>query len=276
MSCSGQRIGACSPIRGRSSSEEEDEEGEALTKEVDLEIMKTIAMIKNKDKRVYDPNFKPFEGMIKPAAKKEKKKQMTYKDMVRENALKGGGVEDEVESDRRRGDDMRDKPLTYNQEQEAIKQAFLKSAADPANEAGDDFLQVKEKSAEELRKEKESFSAFLKQESKRGNKDANIVEQLFSEPAKDENEKFLRNYVLNKGWMDDTVDSSAMTDRFGHAQKNAADDDESEEEHLEKVDSFESQYNFRFEEAGSSQVVTHARHVEGSIRRKGRQACQST
>ena len=41
-----------------------------------------------------------------------------------------------------------------------------------------------------------------------------------------------------------------------------------DEEALERADAFEAAYNFRFEEPGGGEIVTHARSVESSLRRK--------
>lgn len=37
---------------------------------------------------------------------------------------------------------------------------------------------------------------------------------------------------------------------------------------MDKVDRFESAYNFRFEEEGGAQLVSHARDIDGSVRKK--------
>ena len=50
-----------------STSEEEDEFGELITPEIDVQIVKTISAIKNKDEKVYDPDqvfFKGFKFLI--------------------------------------------------------------------------------------------------------------------------------------------------------------------------------------------------------------------
>jgi protein KRI1 len=46
------------------SDEEEDEEGELVTPEVDAQIMKTIAMIREKNPLVYDSTVQHFSGMF--------------------------------------------------------------------------------------------------------------------------------------------------------------------------------------------------------------------
>ena len=106
-------------------------------------------------------------------------------------------------------------------------------------------------------------------------------------------EDFLTEYITNKKWLDKTIYTS------GHNSDPDSDDDEAE---LDKMDRFESKYNFRFEElqdeeeaggdtnnssnnnsSGSKsgrdgnavtssssslyQVQGHARNVQGSVRR---------
>ncbi|GBG35018.1 Protein KRI1-like [Hondaea fermentalgiana] len=104
--------------------ESEDEYANALTPKLDFDIMKTISMIHNKDKRIYDEKFKPFEKgsaeqkssddgdddddddddddekeeMKAKASKSKKKKKdkkedkkdkgLRYKDLVRQQVLK--------------------------------------------------------------------------------------------------------------------------------------------------------------------------------------------
>ena len=86
-------------------------------------------------------------------------------------------------------------------------------------------------------------------------------------------DSFLTNYITNKKWkFDKSYDISYNSD------DNIVDDDEDEEE-VERMENFESKFNFRFEELLANkdntdssglkniQVVGHSRSVEGSVRR---------
>ena len=82
----------------------------------------------------------------------------------------------------------------------------------------------------------------------------------------DDGEKFLRNYILNMGWKTkEGLNSAPKGDDDGSLSE---DSDSADEEFLDKVDEFESKYNFRFEEEGGHAIASHARKVEDSVRVK--------
>lgn len=66
----------------------------------------------------------------------------------------------------------------------------------------------------------------------------------------DEKDRFLRKYILTKGWIDKDEQSEFQ--------------DSSEDE--EKMDEFEEKYNFRFEEPGASQLITFERDMPDTLR----------
>lgn len=57
-------------------SESEDEVGELVTPELDAEIWRTIAMIREKRPEVYDENFKVFRENVPAPLEKEKKEKV--------------------------------------------------------------------------------------------------------------------------------------------------------------------------------------------------------
>lgn len=143
----------------------EDEDAALLTREVDTQILKTIAAIQSKDPRVYDSNEKFFTEEDMERAQKaweEKKKEArkagkeyTLKDYQREVLLEHGGHVNE---------ENQPKVKTYHEEQEELKDAF-KSAAGEAveseDEEGDNLLVKREKTAEEIEKEEKEYRDFL-------------------------------------------------------------------------------------------------------------------
>jgi len=70
-------------------------------------------------------------------------------------------------------------------------------------------------------------------------------------------------YILSRGWIDKDANRIPT-----YKELTADHRDDEDEEFDAKVDEFESKYNFRFEEEGGSQILTHSRNVEGSVRRK--------
>ncbi|KAI8992625.1 KRI1-like family C-terminal-domain-containing protein [Pilobolus umbonatus] len=235
------------------SDEDEDENAKLLTPAVDSQIFRTLAAIKNKDPRVYKADTSFFTEVDEPVKEEPKvEKKVTLKDYERDIILNNGGFVDE-ESEIRGG-------LTHIQEQEALKNAF-KLAADEEEEEEDGFLVKKEKSDKEKEKEEEEYKNFILNTLKEDEASKKTFEEwknIKSNPNVNEEEAFLMDYLLNKGWVDKGANQPAVGD---------VDKDE-DEEYLDNVDCFESKYNFRFEEEGSTQIKTYARDIEGSVRRK--------
>ncbi|TPX68140.1 hypothetical protein CcCBS67573_g07282 [Chytriomyces confervae] len=274
------------------SDEEEDENGELLSKELDVQIMKTIGLIRSKKPEVYDPTKKFFspEELAKSriawnekqnAAKAEGKK-VTLKDYHRERLLKGEANDEDDD------DAEIEEPITktYIQEQEELRQSF-KSAlvGDEDEDDEDDFLTtsnsksdskkgglftVRSKTQDELDKEEADYKAFLLQNIKQGDvadglKDWTEFAEGKEDAVEDPSEKFLMSFILNKGWVDEDADESAIPTYDQIVKDEHIDQDEAEEE---EVDRFERAYNFRFEESDGANIVTHARTIEDSMRRK--------
>jgi protein KRI1 len=85
----------------------------------------------------------------------------------------------------------------------------------------------------------------------------------------DDGEKFLRDYILNMGWKTkEGINDTPKTAAGGDDDNLSVDPDSADEEFLDKLDEFESKYNFRFEEEGGHAIASHARKVEDSVRVK--------
>jgi len=81
--------------------------------------------------------------------------------------------------------------------------------------------------------------------------------------TEEEKERFLREFVLNNGWIDKENKASIIPESYKLEHMIDA-----EEEFLEDVDRFEYANNFRYEDPEGAQLVSHARQIEGSMRRK--------
>ena len=230
-----------------SDSESEDEKAEALTPALELDIMKTISMIKTKDKRIYDKAFKAFkekemegdendESDEGDTRKKGKRRKMTYKDMVREDALKKmetGDVDLESEPEEEDlGGTSKGAKIAYNAEQRELKAAF-KSAAESEEEEEEkeegegeeeeeeDFVTLKPKSEAQVAKEEDEFKQYVADLRKKAtlshavSENLDTLEKAFGQRSKDDGEEFLRQYVLQRKWAKDTDDEEDDDDSGG-------------------------------------------------------------
>jgi protein KRI1 len=231
-----------------------------LTPAVDSQIFRTIAAIQAKDPRVYENSTKFFDESSAVAVATDKKstkeKKITLKDYERKILLENGGFVDEYEEGAT--------GKTHRQEQEELRDAFKYAADsdDENDEEGYGFLTKKDKTSEEKEAEESDYRKFLL-ENMQNDEPSRKAFQEWSTYKENPNVKpedaFLMDYVLNRGWVD----------KKGHKTTEiTVDDVDKDEEDLDDIDRFESKYNFRFEEEGSSMIKTFARDAEGSVRRK--------
>jgi len=114
--------------------------------------------------------------------------------------------------------------------------------------------------------------ALLKERAKAWESDSShpILGNFWGDEMKlDDGEKFLRDYILNMGWKTkEGINDTPKTAAGGDDDNLSVDPDSADEEFLDKLDEFESKYNFRFEEEGGHAIASHARKVEDSVRVK--------
>lgn len=253
----------------------EDEDGELITPGVEAQILKTLAEIRAKDEKIYDPKanfFSPVELQKAEAEWCEKKKQakkerpIKLKDYHRERLLKANHNDEEEEGE---SDEEGLKIKTHEEEQEELLSAF-KAAADEADDDdsnnNDDLLRMRPRTEEELVKEEEDYKNFLLENLAGSENAKECMSEWFSGASgrgKDANneEQFLIDYILSRGWIE--KDRKTLP-----SYEQIIAEDEEDEEAVEKMEEFEEKYNFRFEQPGGDQIVTYSRHVDGSMRRE--------
>jgi len=245
-----------------SETESEEDDLEVLEDAFDEAFVETLTRIRKKDPSIYDGKTAFFaededEAAESEATKTRKKsaKVATLREVTANQLLEGGATaledaEAEAEAMARRADTG----PSYVEEQAALKRAF-KDAAEVASGSDDDDesgLVVKRR-AEAMTEATEKMSQFF------GDERALTAE-----------DKFLRDYILEKQWLKD----DEKPKNFIGGDSSDDDDDEkdgdsaSDSELLERAEEFEHKYNFRFEEPGGDKLVSHSRHIEGLIRRE--------
>ena len=253
-----------------SSDEEEDEDGDLFTPSVNVQFLKTIKALRKKDDKIYDPEAQFFDELVEndgdedddAKSKTSSRKPQRYKDVVRaqileqieeedrgdtESTTKKGGVDDSVDSRSR-------SKLGYDAEQEKLRKAFLTESSNADFGDNEEDWMVVKKAAEtpDLDKLKQEASEELKEIetiSKKNNKSGD-GDDVFKDPRGEvgDGEKFLLDFITNKKWID----------RNDIHRDGDDDDEELSLDDVERADEYESNYNFRFEQAAQETATSGA------------------
>ncbi|KAL4428120.1 hypothetical protein ABPG75_002209 [Micractinium tetrahymenae] len=273
-----------------SSSEDEEEDPENLiSQKTQAQIFETLLKIRDKDASIYQPETKFYsseeeaeegEGAEDGAGSK-KERPMYLKDIVYQQALQEGGTDSDEEEGAGKAP-----PRTYAQEQQELKKAFLTAfeeteAAAPGEDGfGAGVLKQRakkgkaaaaaERAAEEDAEDGERGGGGRGGGGGAADAEARVQQLLDGYFGRDEElskeDRFLKRYILNKGWVDEGDDDfGGEDDNDLHAHDEIVDEDEEE---LERAEQFEHAYNFRFEEPGAAAIITYPRNVEGTVRKE--------
>lgn len=260
---------------GDSSSSDEDEDDGYIDDETEVKIFETLLKIRRKDRSIYDKDVKFFDetkdnindDFKEPKKKKEKPvylKDMVYREAV-ETAEKGAlsDSDDEYEASKHQTG-------TYVEEQQELKKAFLNAAASIDDQENIDLgsnalLKSSTKGRHESIVEVEDG---LGQETENKKLSHDKVQELLDtyfggqDKKVSEDERFLKTYILNKGWVE-KGDGYSMEEDFDNDAEL-----EEDEEAWEAAEAFEARYNFRFEEPGGTELISHPRKIEGTVRKE--------
>jgi protein KRI1 len=171
---------------------------------------------------------------------------MYLKDYHRKNLL-AGAEEDETPKALR----------TYAEEEQALKDAFHTSLPTSDNEQ-DDLIKPKPKNKSSKETEEQEYQSFLSK-SLQDPSSQKLLQQLQSLASTttttsattletEDGEAFLAKYLLSRGWLETPATTTEQPELY---EDNSSDE--------EKVETFETKYNFRFEAPGAGEVTTHAR-----------------
>ncbi|KAI3896890.1 hypothetical protein MKW92_010954 [Papaver armeniacum] len=227
------------------------EESEEFDDDDDIKkLMDLLVKVKNQDPIIKQKDAKLFESEDEESEeesdKKETKSKPKYlKDVIAEKLLEDGG-EDEDEDD----DDSRVRPRgkSYNQEQEERRKKFLdvveREFDDDDDDEEEDLLKEKKRWEEEEDAEDEEITK-------------KCDDYFGNNEGLDENEKFLKNFIVKKMWVD--------KDKGKRPQ---IDDLEVLSEDDEVWDQLDWKFNFRYEEGTGDRILGHSRVIDGAVRKK--------
>ncbi|RVE41659.1 hypothetical protein evm_013698 [Chilo suppressalis] len=213
---------------GSGTSDSEDESDEPLedNEEMETQFLKTLALLKTKDPRIYDPDFKCFEeDTEKEPIKESKSKTLTFEDNDDDDDEDGEifKIEKKAEID----DNTTVNTEGTGRSKKNKKEGKLKEYLTGRAEHIDDEVE----------------------------KDLAPLKALWSDPKLNEGEAFLRDYILNKRYLDEDA---------GEAAEKVRDDTELEvdEQTVEEQAKFERAYNFRFEEPDEQYLKRYPRTMD--------------
>nr|CAG4641688.1 EOG090X05XL [Eurycercus lamellatus] len=247
-----------------SSTSESEDDGEAWGSDVEKKFFQTLASLKTKDPSIYDTETKFFDKTmvqeVVPKKKTKKEEKMTLRDYERKLVLEKGG---------KLSDDEEVHQPTFREEQEQLKKGFEKLLDDSDSEA-DDLLTIRPKNSTQKEEEEEEYTEWLKgQKEDISNEEIKSklkpLKEYWCDPKLDENEKFLKDFFLNKRYKDEEDKNRIPTyDEVVHDSEGDLSEDEKT---LEKQLEFEHKYNFRFEEPDPEFIKRFPRTIADSMRR---------
>ncbi|XP_015224445.1 PREDICTED: protein KRI1 homolog [Cyprinodon variegatus] len=269
-----------------SESSSDDSEVE-LDPAVERDFYRTLSLLKKRDPKIYEKDAKFYsedasqDEETPSTSKQARVKPMYLKDYERKVILeKEGKYEDDEDSDDEEAAKRRERAASpsYIQEQKEIKESFRKLVQDSDDEGGEEggaseLLTRRIKTQAEKDKEEADYLEWLKGQAELEGpeevKDMKYLRDYWNDPELDEKERFLRDYVLNKGYLDEEEDDDERIPTYDEVVQDDVEDSEEEgESFLERQEDFERSYNFRFEEPGSTQIKTYPRNVATSVRTK--------
>lgn len=268
-----------------SSNSDSDESEVELDPKLDRDFYRTLSLLKKKDPKIYQKDAKfyteetPASGSDdQPSTSRKSEKPMFLKDYERKVILERGGKYDDDDDDSAdeeisRQMQKRAASPTFIQEQKQLQESFRKFVQDSDDEDSDrggQLLTRRSKTQEEKDKEEADYVEWLKGQAELDGeeevKDMKYLRDYWNNPKLDERESFLRDYMLNKGYLEEDED---RVPTYNELMQDDVDDSEEEgESFLHKQDDFERHYNFRFEEPDAGKIKTYPRTIATSVRSK--------
>ncbi|KAM8724203.1 protein KRI1 homolog isoform 2-T2 [Acanthopagrus schlegelii] len=287
------RYGDRADESGSESSESSSDDSEVeLDPETERDFYRTLSLLKKKDPKIYETDARFYSEAStrdddEPSTSQKAVKPMYLKDYERKVILeKEGKYVDDDDSDEEAEARRMERAASpsYIQEQRALKESFRKFIQDSDDDDDDDgdkggegsgesqLLTRRIKTQEEKDKEEADFVEWLKGQAELEGpeevKDMKYLRDYWNDPQLDEKERFLRDYFLNKGYLEEDDDDERIPTYDEVVQDDVEDSEEEGETFLERQDDFERRYNFRFEEPDAQEIKTYPRNIATSVRSK--------
>ncbi|XP_053907848.1 protein KRI1 homolog [Cuculus canorus] len=274
------RYGHCGSDSDTDSDSDSSGNDGAVPPPVERDFYRTLALLKSRDPRIYRPDTTFYtqpdsssESEEEEEKEKEEERPLFLKDYERKVVLEKEGkyVDEEDEEDEEAA--AKRKKVTasrsYAEEQKELKESFRAFVADSEEEeeegGGSALLRPRSRTPKEKEEEEEDYVRWLKGQGgpppPEPLQDLAPLRQFWSDPDLDPGERFLRDYILERGYRHDDSDE-------GGDQGAPPDSSDEGELFLARQEDFERRYNFRFEEPGAEQVQTFPRQIPSSVRRR--------
>uniref|UniRef100_A0A452ZE24 Kri1-like C-terminal domain-containing protein n=1 Tax=Aegilops tauschii subsp. strangulata TaxID=200361 RepID=A0A452ZE24_AEGTS len=249
---------------------DEDEAVAAASRRVDRRVLQVIRRIRSGDSAIFDKDAKVYssssededdaEGEPKEGKKAKKERPLYLKDVNAQHLLEEG-----PEFAAQAGRGSKYDRIAYNELQREGLKEFLeaeKKALGDGDDEEDDLFKAKQAEGDGGDSEEDEDEKQTEE----------LLGEVFGDDDKlDENEKFLKNYILNRPYLEPVPEKFSLDDIQEVSQ---------EEDVIETQEDYEDIYNklgdykFRHEEVEASEgvvtdrVMGHPRVVEGSVRKK--------
>ncbi|XP_020247867.1 protein KRI1 homolog [Asparagus officinalis] len=204
-----------------------------------VKVKKQDPILNQKDAKLFESSSDDEDSHGESSKRKKKEKPMYLKD-VNYKYLTEEGPEFGVE---------KLNPKVYNEDQaENIKAFFEAEKGAFGSDDDGDIIKEKVRNGDEM-EEDENAGEIQKKLDEYFGEDDNL----------NKDDMFLKNYLLNKMWVDKEKEKKLILEDIGVSE---------DEDELEKQDKYEAEYNFRHEEVEGDRILGHARFTEGSVRKK--------
>ncbi|KAH7698607.1 Krr1 family protein [Aphelenchoides avenae] len=229
------------------------------------DFLKTLSALKSRDPKIYANDVRFFkadrEGSNKDAQdgqnrNKSREKPMFLKDYERKLVLeRGGELSDDEDQPGANG-------LSYHETEQKVKEELKRAMHGDDSDEDDGLLRKRVKTEAEKERDEEDYYAWLKGNAhiKEKDKDLEKLKKRWSSKDLDEDERFLRDFLLNKQYEEGDADDQIPT------YEEIVGVEESED-HEQRAEEFEHKYNFRFEEPDQEFIKTYPRTVQSSLRK---------